>query len=270
MKNAILTLSLLALACLPASAGVVIEMTVKNAGSGGEAATDTIYAHGEMLRVDARAGRGDGEMSMIFRDDRFWIVERDKNECQTIDKETIEEIGSQVGAAMKQMEAELSKLPPEQRAMVEKMMKGKTPGMQKQAPPRRVEAGATEQVGDHSCVVHTVYAGAEKTREICAAPEGPSKLMSEAMVAFRAMAGFMKGLQENAQRMPFMSMDGSPFRDVEEIGGFPVRVRTFDDGQMTSESTLNSVARRDLDDAFFSPPKDCKVKDMAEEMKRFR
>jgi hypothetical protein len=271
MKHFVIACVVLALVCSTAWAGVVIEMEVKSPGSSDEAGTDKIYAQGQMARMDPHSTVGSGNMSVVFRDDTLWVVDHDKKTCQKIDKEGMEQLSAELGGAMKQMEAELAKLPPEQRAMMEKMMKGKMPaGMGQEAPPRRIEAGAAEQVGEYSCTVQTLFAGDEKVWEVCAADETAAGAVAEAMEAFRAMSRFTEELRDILQQGPLSEMMETPFQDVNELGGFPVRSRTFANGQVASETTLRSVTRQDLGEDVFSIPKGYKVKDLADEMKRGR
>ena len=269
MKKFVFALALFLLVCPTIWAGVVIEMEEKNSGSTGDPPTHKMYAQGEMLRMDPHVKGSPDDMSVIFRDDELWIVNHSDKTCQTIDKEGMEQIGAQLGSAMKQMEGQLSQLPPEQRAMVEKMMKGKMPGME-EAPPRRMETGGTEQVGEYSCVVHTLHAGDEKVYEVCAASKSQLSDAFEAMDAFHAVARFVETLREAVQQGPFSSMANTPFYDMDQIDGFPVRVRKFDNGRMTSESTLKSVTRKQLDDAIFSVPEGYAVQDLADQMNRGR
>lgn len=271
MKRPVMAGVVLALVCSGTWAGVVIEMEVKVPGSPDEAGTDTVYAQGEMARVDPHSGAGSENTSVIFRDDTLWVVDHDKKVCEKIDKEGMEKLSVELGGAMKQMEAELAKLPPEQRAMMEKMMKGKMPaGMGQEAPARRIEAGAAEQVGEYSCTVKTLFAGDEKVWEVCAAEESAAGAAAEAMGAFRAMSRFTEELREILQQGPFAEMMEMPYQDVNELGGFPVRSRTFTNGQVVSETTLTSVTREDLGVDVFSIPKGYKVKNLADEMKRGR
>jgi hypothetical protein len=65
------------------------------------------------------------------------------------------------------------------------------------------------------------------------------------------------------QQGPFSEMMDTPFNDMNEIGGFPVRVRTFKQGQLELETTLESVERQDLADDVFAIPKSYKVKNLA-------
>jgi hypothetical protein len=273
MKKTLFACALFVLVCPGAWSGVVIEMEVHDPGAASGEPTQKIYAQGEMLRVDSGAGRS-GSMSIVFRDDTLFLVSHDKKSCQTIDKQGMEQLGTTVDAAMKQMEAELSKLPPEQRAMMEKMMKGKIPagmsGVGGPSKPRRVEVGATEKIGEYSCTLHTLYSGDEKVWEVCAATEGLLDDASEALGAFRAMSRFAEQLQESIQQGPFSEMVKAPLYDMDEVGGFPVRMRTFDGGRIASESTLKSIVSKDLDAAVFAVPDDYKVSSLADELKRDR
>lgn len=271
MKKVICAFALFVLVCPTVWAGVVIEM--EESGSTGDAPTHKIYAQGEMLRMDPHVKGGSDDMSVIFRDDRLWIVNHADRTCQTMDKQGMEQIGSQLGAAMKQMEAQLSQLPPEQRAMVEQMMKGKMSAVMPgtgEAPPRRMETGDTEQVGEYSCVVQTLYSGDQKVWEVCAASKNQLSGAFEAMEAFQAISRFVETLREAVQQGPFSRIANTPFYDMDQIDGFPVRVRTFGSGRMTSESTLKSITQKDLEEAIFSVPEGYEMRDLANQISRGR
>jgi hypothetical protein len=62
----------------------------------------------------------------------------------------------------------------------------------------------------------------------------------------------------------------TPFYDMDEVGGVPVRVRTFVGGQLASESTPKSASRRELEKAVFTIPDGYKVKNLADEIKKSR
>jgi len=270
MKCVVIASVLFVLIGSAARSGVVIEMEIKDSQSKGEAATDTIYADGKMLRMESRDDGDGGTTSMIFRDDRMLVCEHDKKRCRSIDKRDIDELSEEIGGAMEQMKEEMAKLPPEQRAMMEKMMNGRMPGVMGQDPaPRRIEKGATEQIGDYACVNHTLYSGDDRLWEVCAGEESTGPF-AEAMEAFRAMSDFTEQLREMAMQSPFGNMIETPFMELEAIGGVPIRVRTFADGRLQSESTLKSVTRRDLESTLFETPVGYKTKSLADEIKKGR
>jgi len=274
MKKLLIACALFGLTCPGVWSGVVIEMEENDPGAPAGAPIDTIYAQGEMLRMDSRA-EGSGRMSIIFRDETLWMVSHEEKSCQTIDKEAMEQLSAQIGGVMKQMEAELAKLPPEQRAMMEEMMKSQMPagmsGGGSAGPPRRIEVGAADKVGDYSCTLHTLFAGDEKVWEVCAATEkGLPDAASEALGAFRAMSRFAEQLRETLQQGPLAEMVSTPFHELDEVNGFPVRVRSFERGRVTSETTLKSITGKDLDADLFEVPDGYQVKNLADEMNRGR
>jgi hypothetical protein len=274
MRKLLIACALFGLTCPGVWSGVVMEMEENDPGAPAGAPIDTIYAQGEMLRMDSRA-EGSGRMSIIFRDETLWMVSHEEKSCQTIDKEAMEQLSAQLGGVMKQMEAELAKLPPEQRAMMEKMMKSRMPagmsGGGTAGPPRRIEVGAVDKVGEYSCTLHTLFAGDDKVWEICAAAEKALPgAASEALGAFRAMSRFADQLRETLQQGPLADMISTPFHEMNEVNGFPVRVRSFERGRVTNETTLKSIVNKDLEAAVFDVPDGYKVKNLADEMNQGR
>ncbi|HXV76320.1 MAG TPA: DUF4412 domain-containing protein [Candidatus Polarisedimenticolaceae bacterium] len=244
-----------------AHAGVVVEMEVRTPDSPDAVGSERFYAEGEMVRMDPHRARGGGEMSAIFRDQTLWFVDHDKKQCQKIDREGVEQLSARLDQMMKQFE----QMPPEQRAMMEKMMQGKMPGVS--APPsRRIDSGGTEQIGEYTCEVHTLYSDEKKVWEVCAADESVAADVIEAMDAFRAMSRFTESLQRVVRDSAFVGMIDTPYTEMDDLG-FPVRVRTFDDKErLVSETTLASINRREIDAAVFEVPPGYKVKDLKDQL----
>ena len=154
--------------------------------------------------------------------------------------------------------------------MMEKMMKGGIPGMGKAAP-RRFETGGADHVGNYACTIQTLYSGERKVWEACTAEESAVAEMSEAMGAFRAMSRFTQELQKAMQRGPFAAMIETPFNELDNLKGFPVRTRMFDrQGGVMREATLKSITRQDVEASVFAIPKGYKVMDLKDQMKKRR
>ena len=122
MKRLVLASAVLLALGSPAWAGVVVEMNITAPESPEKAGKQTFYGQGEMTRMDIPAE--EGLSSVIFRDQTMYFVNHKKKTCQKITKQDVDQLADQLGAMTK----ELDKLPPEQRAMMEQMMKGKMPG----------------------------------------------------------------------------------------------------------------------------------------------
>ncbi len=253
----------LALVAPAALAGVVVTTDVTIDGEG--SATETMYVQGEMFRTDP-ASIGDGNMSVIFRDDTMWFLDHDTKQAQKIDRRAVAELAEQLDEMMRQLE----QMPPQQREMMRKMMSGKMPGMQ-EPPEYRVQTGETIRVAEIPCTMHTLYADADKVQETCAAEESAVPELREAMGAVRAMGRFAEDLRKMAANMPFGDVMKHVQAMIPEIDGFPVRTRFFDDnGNVTRESTLRAIEARDLEPSLFDVPKGYKIKDLGKELKKGR
>ena len=265
MKRRVMAYAALCLLGPAIWAGVVLEMEVVVPDDPKLTGSEIFYAQGEATRTDTTTAAGK-KMSVIFREQTMYFVDHGKKVCQTIDKKGVDQLSEQLDVMMKQMES----LPPEQRAMMEKMMKGKIPGAQEPAT-WRVETGGTDQVGDYPCTLYTLYSDEDKVKEVCAADESAVSDLAEVMDAVHALSRFAEGLMKVAENLPFADMMAAVVQEVPEIEGFPVRTRTFDgDGKITRERTLKSVTRRDIEAELFTIPKGYKMKSLEKELKKGR
>jgi hypothetical protein len=266
MKKFVAALSLALALSSPALAGVVIELESRDLVADQATPSHKIFADGEMLRMEVQGGE-DQDTTMIFRDNVIYIVNHRDKSYFKLDEAMLEELGSQVSQAMKMMEEKLAQLPPEQRAMVEKMMQGQMGaqmqgGMLGGAPqPQRIEAEGSQKVESYSCKKYGVYRGTEKTSEILVAPADEVGAAAEALDAIRAMARFSETMLESFKDSPLAGMVDNPYQVLSEIDGFPVVTREFEGGRATEETVLKSANRESLDAGLFKPPADYKEKD---------
>lgn len=245
-------------------AGVVLEMLTKD-GSGNEIGTSKIYADSGMVRLDNIGGNSDVDMSMIFQDDKFLMLNHEDKTYFVMDEAMLEEMNSQMTAAMQQMEAQLANVPAEQREMIERMMKGKMQGMmpqQAQTEQLRVESSGSSQWRSYTCVKYTIYSGNEKTQEICAASMNQIEGSGEIMEAFVKMAGFMKKMIASLPNMIASRVAANPMEMMDQIDGFPVHTLQFEQDKLSQETSLESVSEQVLEKSLFIPPGDYKKQDM--------
>ena len=117
---------------------------------------------------------------------------------------------------MKQMEEQFAKMPPKQRAMMEKMMKGKMPGMPGKSaiPTIRVEATGQGRWKLYSCKNYTIYYDDRHREEICAAPPNEVKGADEVLQAVGNMREFQKKLTD---AMPQFTSSNAFSRQIEAM-----------------------------------------------------
>lgn len=199
---------------------------------------------------------------MLFRNQEFVVLNHQERTYLVLDEAMMTRLGSQMDAAMQQMQAQLAGMPAEQRAMVEQMMQGRMGAMMgggaepKPAPTAQETGVGVWQSGP--CTEYAVSRGGVKIQEICAAALGDIDGAQEMMQAFTDMAAF---LQKVIAAMPgpmAEAMVNNPLGLMDQIQGFPVRTRDIVNGQVRAETTLDAVVERDLDSALFDIPADYK------------
>lgn len=255
MKKLVATLiSTLLLLSPLAFAGVVMDLVTMNA-SGLETDRTRIYAQGEMIRMDEVSG-DEAAGSMIFLGNEFLYVDHQDKSYIVMDEAMLDEVSTKISAAMKQMEAQLASMPPEQRAMVEQMMKGQMQGMIEQPAPSssapRVEAKGSGEWKSYKCRQYAVFEGAEKVQDICAAQLADVDGADEVIETFRNMAAYITKMTES---MPMGSDDRiNPGELMDEIDGFPVHTIDYENGAVVGETSLDSVTEQDFDEGMFAVP----------------
>ena len=237
-----------------AYAGVVMEMVTRDA-SGTETDRAKIYAQSNKIRME-QSGENEASATMIFLGKEFLYLDHDDKSYMVMDEAMMDEMSAQMNEAMKEMEAQLAGMPPEQRAMVEQMMKGQMQGMMGQqaekASPPRVEATGSGEWKSGKCREYAVFEGSVKTQQVCAADLDDVEGSDEVIEGFRAMAAYITKMTES---LPMRSDDGlNPGELMDQIGGFPVHTIDYDNGEVIRESSLDSVEERDLDEAMFRAP----------------
>ena len=246
-----------------AQAGVALEMVTREM-SGQEAERSQIYAQDGYLRLDSDGGPYASDVSLIFDGTSFLVMDHGEKTYIIMDEAMLMEISDKMSAAMAQMEAELAKLPPEQRAMAEQMMKsqmGAIMGDQESAPAPRVEKTGNSEWQGRSCTQFDVFEGDVKTQEICAAPLDKVNGAAEMMKTYQGMAQFVKKLSESLPGPLGASFNDHPGMVAELIGGFPVRSVEYSMGTAVREVTMESISEKALEIEMFKAPADYRRED---------
>jgi len=240
-------------------AGGVMEMSTKKQG-GAATLSERIYAQGGKLRFDHLDAKGGPQTTTLFQNNEMIVINHADKKFSLINEATLAELSAQMkkaGEAMKQLEQQMANMPPEQRAMMEKMMKGKMPGMPGMGSKPlaiRVEATGPGMWESYSCKNYTVYVGEEKTQEVCAVPPSEVKGADEFIEAARNMAKFFEKFKDALQTPAFANLAKSPVEVVGQVEGYPVHTNEFVNGVLQGERFLSSAKEESLSDDTFSLP----------------
>ena len=168
----------------------------------------------------------DNNTSVMFLTDggrnRMVILDKQRNTYQEMDQQTINQLGQQMQGAMAQMQDAMKNMPPEQRAMMERMMKGKMPAAAPAAPAKTVYTSkGSGSANGFSCTKYDGMRGAEKVSEVCAAAAGDVKLNPNDYQVFEKMRDFVSAL---TSQMPMVGNQMNGFGD-SGLQGFPVQTK---------------------------------------------
>jgi Domain of unknown function (DUF4412) len=220
-------------------------------------------------RMEVTSVSSDESGGMIFREQgrEFIAIDHEEKEYYVIDEAAMERIGTQMNSAMQQMQQALEEMPPEQRAMAEQMMKQHLPAQAKKPAPLKVNrTGATDTINGFDCEYYEVQQNGAKVRELCMAGWDDIDGGREAADSMIAMAAFFEKMAEqfsSGSGMDVMGEQRDLFRHMQELDGYPVLSREFDeDGSLESESRLKSAKSADIDPALFNPPQGYQQKDI--------
>ena len=212
--------------------------------------TDTILLDANRLRTES----DDGRIVMFLTDggrNRMVLLDKAKHQYQEIDDQMMQQMAQQMSGAMAQMEAAMKNVPPEQRAMMEKMMKGKMPQAAAAAPTTVYTAKGSGSVNGFSCTKYEGVRSGEKEAEVCAAVEAQLKLTASDLQIFEKMKQFSASVTSALANSPVrVSVPAGSLEAGYE--GFPIQRVEFDKGQATRRSELKSITRANFSDADFS------------------
>lgn len=266
MRCVLRAASLVLLACGSAQADLVVTVQRKVLRTDPPAVeTQQIKMTRDKLTTTVPERSG-SSTQIIFRGDKslVWALDTKSRTYMEIDKATMKAAGDQMSAAMQQVQEQLAKLPPEQRAMAEKMMQGQMPGAAGAPGATGASAGAgpalevkatgeKRTIQGYACTRYDVYWNGKKTSESWVTPWSDAKLQKEDLEALRSMAGFFEDLVASNPMLRGMS-ENSAYRGVDKMEGLPVLVRRFEGDKVVEETTLESLERKSVAASVFELP----------------
>jgi hypothetical protein len=233
---------------LQAASGLLI---VEKTSSGGEPTINQIQIESNRMRAESTGMRGEKQV-MIFDGTRqvLIMIDNDKKTYTEMTKADADELGAQLTGMMAQIEKQLAGLPPEQRAQVEAMMKGRMGGAGGAGAPKvQYRKTGTDRVGKWTCDKYEGYEAEKKVADVCTVDPKVLGYSEADFAVSRQMMDFFKKLapQQAAQMFGIGNMAEQGF------AGIPVR-RTFTvlGRQITSE--ISEVSRQTFPDSAYAPP----------------
>jgi len=200
------------LACTGARADFRANFSVVNGSRSHD--LSRIELSGQHMRTDA------GKSSMLFdiSSGRMLMLQHDKKQYMNMAN-----VARSANAAMARAKAALANLPPEQRAMIEKRLGNRMPGMMGGKVDVSVKpTGKHEQVGKYSCEIYSTTVNGRHIQDACLADAGsigiPASDRATLHRAFEELKALMTRMSAGLVKSP---LGGMP------TGKFPVQITRF-------------------------------------------
>ncbi|MEM8963000.1 MAG: hypothetical protein AAGD38_16070 [Acidobacteriota bacterium] len=248
----ILLLTLLTVA--PVSGVVVIEAEIVRYFDGRESPDAlTVTIDDDRVRLDNRQ-TADEQTTMFFfpargeKPDRLVMINHKKETFVEIDEATIQQLSDQLEAMMKQFQARLADVDPDQRAAVEEMLAPRLKALEEGAEPveKKVrDTKAEEVISGFPTRLFEVHQEEEHLRDVWVTPWKEVENGGEIQSALSALGGFFTRtfdrLNQSFAGLPTIDIRDNPFADLEKMNGFPVRTHQFEEGDTKVATTFHSV-----------------------------
>jgi hypothetical protein len=243
-------------------------LIVQKTTGGGTPQTNQIQIESKRMRAESSSPTG-GKAVIMFDSAKevLIMVDMDKKTYSEMTRADVDAIGAQMAnaapqmaAAMAAMQEQLKSMPPEQRAQVEAMMKGRMGGAgMPGAAPKKIQyrKAGTATVGKWTCDKYDGFEGEQKTSEVCTVdPKALGFAASDFEVTKQLMAFFKRLMPQMADQMfsigtqEDQGFTGVPVRQMVTVGG----------RQITSE--ISEVSRQTFPDSVFQVPAGFQKTDM--------
>jgi hypothetical protein len=242
-----------ALSVLTATAAAAdgILLVTKTTLGGGAPQTSQVQIDGRRMRAETIGERGEKQIVVFDGTKKVMMLIDDSKKTYTeMSEADIEALGSQMSGMMAQIEQQMKNMPPEQRAQVEAMMRGRGAAMPGASAPKIAYAKVgTDTVGKWTCDKYEGTSGGQKVSEVCTVDPKVLGFTAADFAVSRELAAFFKKIMPSAGQQMFSI--GTP----EDQGFVGVPVRTISSGggrQVTSEIT--EVTRQTFPDSLFQAP----------------
>jgi hypothetical protein len=186
------------------------------------------------------------------------VVSDDDKKYFDLDKKTVGEMSGM----MANMQAQLAKMPAEQRAMAEQMMKSAMGGKQPEF--AYVRTNEKLNVSGYECTRVEGMRGSDKITEYCGSTSSDFKISGDERQTILDMQGYLRNFTITVK-----SADEATraFQWDYATDGYPVITRCFRNGQMTLDLKLDSLSRQPIPSSLFEIPKGYQKMDVNSMMK---
>jgi hypothetical protein len=205
-------------------------------------------------------------MLFLEKDQVLRLVSDDDKTYVDLDKKTMESMHGDVNAEMAKVKEQMAKVPPEQQAMMEKMM---GQAMHSAAvPPEDVYVQSQEHqtILGHDCTRVDVMQGSTKRAEYWGSTDDDFKMTKDERATILAMQSYLRNYLLQMQTGGDDGASMRAFRWDTGTDGFPLITRCLRGDQATLDLHLTASDKKDVEGDLFKTPSGYKKHDLAADM----
>jgi hypothetical protein len=211
-----------------------------------------IFVNPDAMRMEMQTD--EGYMIAIFRHDKgvFWMINKDEGKYIEMTRYDLKQVRQQMDQMMKQMEEQLQNLPPEQRAMMEGMMKSQMPEQPQEPVYTKVDSGL--EVGEWTCDQYKGEVEGAKTSDLWTVDWTELGIQQEELAVMRTMGEFFVEIAPN--EAGFLQTGGAEPGEESpgKYQGLPVKVVSYTEGKADFLSTMKIIEQREFSPDLFELP----------------
>lgn len=246
---------------LPLEAGVLMVSKNKSYDDPKEALTINAYLDKDRMLIETK---GNIDQGFIFRKDKevFWFIDNKDKSYTEMTKQDLLKLKKQMEDAMKMVEEQMKNIPPEQKAMMESMMKGQMPGKTPDMNYKKIASG--QKINQWLCDKYEGYINKDKVEEMWTTDWQKLGLTVNDFKVIEAMKDFMGDFLKSAvgQLSSFCKISSEKPGKETAFYGVPVKTLTYSEGKVMQETELSEVKRQNFAASLFEIPKGFTKKEM--------
>jgi len=233
-----------------AAEGVLIAQKITNGTT-----TTTTQSQIEKTRMRSEIATSAGRRQIIIFDGSAQVLRMLDDEAKTyteMTKADAERTRTQVDSAVAQMQEQMKNLPPEQRARMEALLKGRGAALTGGGPPTEYKKIGTDKVGKWTCDKYEGTKNGEKVSELCTVGPGALGFAAGDFDVTKQLAEFFSNMMPQAAEGLFRMGSATP--SPNSFSGLPVRFVSFRNGAPGVVSEVTDISRQTFPDALFQVP----------------
>lgn len=245
------------------NAGVTISTTHTTTAQPNDKSINKMYIDSDRLRMEVQ-NLGASQI-VIFRQDKglFWVITAKDKTYMEITKQDLQAMQAKMSEAKSMMDDKMKNLPPAQREMMEKMMKGRMPMAPGAATIKttykKVAAGA--KVNQWVCAQYEGYREDKKVKEVWTTDWKSLGLTAETFNLMKNLGEFFEDFA-NEMAADYDRVGSEEWEKAQGYAGIPVKTLQYSDGQLRSTTEITEVRQESLAASLFDLPAGLTKKEM--------